>query len=127
MRIGILKFCVAVFSIVAGAVMTISAASAGDAIGWMEIKPVDRQIGIAARAYALEPARIEFELQIERIGRSGKTASKQHGKADIEPGKIAELSTSSVNIGTDDQLAVLLTISSGGRIISTSALHVGPH
>jgi hypothetical protein len=127
MRIGISKSLIAVFSIVAGMVMTMNAASAGDAIGWMEIKPVDRQIGVTARAYAVQHTKIEYELHIERVGRSGKTATKQRGKADIEPGKIAELSTTSVNIGSDDQLAILLTISSGGRIVSTSALHVGQH
>lgn len=125
MRIGISKVLIAVSSVLAGMVMSMNAAAAGDVVGWMDIKPVERQIGIAARAYAVQHTKIEYELQVERVGRAGKTATKQHGKADIEPGKIAQLSTTSVNIGADDQLVILLTISSGGRIVSTSALHVG--
>lgn len=127
MRIGIAKFLLAASWIVAAMVLSMNAASADDVIGWMEIKPVERQIAITARAYALQHTQLEYELRIERVGHSGKTATKQHGKAEIAPGKIAELSTTSVNIGADDQLAILLTISSGGQIVSTSALHVGPH
>ena len=127
MPINGFKSLIAVFSILAGMAMTTNAASAGDVIGWMEIKPADRQIGITARAYAPAEAKIEYELQIERVGRSGKTATKQRGKADIEPGKTAQLSTTSVSIGSGDQLAILLTIFSGGQVVSTNALHVGPH
>lgn len=126
MRIGIFKAFIAVFSIVAGIVMSINAASAGDVIGWMEVNPVERQIGITARAFALSEAKVEYELQIERVGRSGKTATKQRGKADIEAGKTAQLSTTSVNIASGDRLAILLTIFSGGQVVSTNALHVGP-
>lgn len=126
MRIGISKSFIAVFSIVAGMVMSINAASAGDVIGWMEVNPADRQIGVTARAYALSEAKIEYELQIERVGRSGKTATKQRGKAELEAGKTAQLSTTSVNIGSGDQLAILLTIFIGGQVASTNALHVGP-
>ena len=126
MRIGILKTLIAIFSIVAGAVMSTNAASAGEVIGWMEINPVERQIAVTARAYASDEAKIEYELQIERVGRSGKTATKQRGKADLAPGKTAQLSTTSVNIVAGDQLAILLTIFSGGQVVSTNALHVGP-
>ena len=126
MRTGIYKSFIAVSSILAGVVMSMNAASAGEVIGWMDVKPADRQIGVTARAYAPSEAKIEYELQIERVGRSGKTATKQRGKADIEPGKTAELSTTSVNIGSGDQLAILLTIFSGGQVVSTNALHVGP-
>ena len=126
MRIGISRAFIAVFSIVAGIVMSINAASAGDVIGWMEVNPVERQIGITARAFALSEAKVEYELQIERVGRSGKTATKQRGKADIEAGKTAQLSTTSVNIASGDRLAILLTIFSGGQVVSTNALHVGP-
>jgi hypothetical protein len=125
MRISILKTLIAIFSIVAGAVMSVNTASAGEVIGWMEINPVERQIAVTARAYAPDEAKIEYELQIERVGRSGKTATKQRGKADLAPGKTAQLSTTSVNIVTGDQLAILLTIFSGGQVVSTSALHVG--
>ena len=127
MRTGIYKSIIAVSSILAGMVMSMNAASAGEVIGWMDVKPADRQIGVTARAYAPGEAKIEYELKIERVGRSGKTATKQRGKADIEPGKTAELSTTSVNIGSGDQLAILLTIFSGGKVVSTNALHVGPH
>jgi hypothetical protein len=127
MRTGIYKSFSAVSAILAGVVMSMNAASAGEVIGWMDVKPADRQIGVTARAYAPSEAKIEYELQIERVGRSGKTATKQRGKADIEPGKTAELSTTSVNIGSGDQLAILLTIFSGGNVVSTNALHVGPH
>ena len=126
MRISILKTLIAIFSIVAGAVMSVNTASAGEVIGWMEINPVERQIAVTARAYAPDEVKIEYELQIERVGRSGKTATKQRGKADLAPGKTAQLSTTSVNIVTGDQLAILLTIFSGGQVVSTSALHVGP-
>jgi len=126
MRISILKTLIAIFSIVAGAVMSVNTASAGEVIGWMEINPVERQIAVTARAYAPDEAKIEYELQIERVGRSGKTATKQRGKADLAPGKTAQLSTTSVNIVTGDQLAILLTIFSGGQVVSTNALHVGP-
>lgn len=118
---------IAVVSILAGMVMSMNAASAEEVVGWMQINPADRQIGITAHAYAPGGAKIEFELRVERIGRSGKTATKQRGKADMQPGKIAELSTTSVNIDSGDQLAILLTISSGGKVVSTNALHVGPH
>ena len=114
-------------SILAGMVMSMSAASAQDVVGWMQINPADRQIGITAHAYGPDAAKIEFELRVERVGRSGKTATKQSGKADMQPGKIAQLSTTSVNISAGDQLAILLTITSGGKVVSTNALHVGPH
>ena len=127
MRIGISKSLIAIFSIMAGMLMGLNAVSAGEVIGWMEVKPAERQIGVTARAYALSETKIEFELKIERVGRSGKTATKQRGKADILPGNIAELSTTSVNIGPGDQMAILLTIFSGGQVVSTNALHVGPH
>ncbi len=73
--------------------MSTNAASAGEVIGWMEIKAVDRQIAVTARAYAPDEAKIEYELKIERVGRSGKTATKQRGKADMNPGQTAQLST----------------------------------
>ena len=76
MRISASKSLIAVFSMLAGMAMATNAASAGDVIGWMEIKPADWQIGVTARAYAPVEAKIEYELQIERVGRSGKTATK---------------------------------------------------
>jgi hypothetical protein len=127
MRTGIFTLLIAIFSSFTALVMAMNAASADEVIGWMEIKPADRQIGVSARAYSPDASSIEYVLQIERLGRSGKSATKQHGKAEVAPGKIAELSTASVNVGSGDRLAILLTISSGGRIVSTSALHVGEH
>ena len=125
MRISVSKLLISASIVVGTAVMT-NAASAQDVIGWMEINPVDRQIGITARAYAPVKAKVEYELRIERVGRSGKTATKQRGRADLGPGEAAQLSATSVNIEYGDQLAILLEISTGGRIISTSALHIGP-
>ena len=126
MRISASISLIAVFSMLAGMAMATNAAWAGDVIGWMEIKAADRQIGVTARAYATDQAKIEYELKIERVGRSGKTATKQRGKADIEPGQTAQLSTTSVNVGAGDQLAILLTIFSDGQVVATNALHVGP-
>ena len=114
-------------SILAGMVMSMNAAAAEDVVGWMQVNPADRQIGITAHAYGPDAAKIEFELRVERVGRSGKTATKQSGKADMQPGKIAQLSTTSVNMSAGDQLAILLTITSGGKVVATNALHVGPH
>jgi hypothetical protein len=125
MRISVSKLLVSA-SIVVGMAGLTNAASAQDVIGWIEINPVDRQISITARAYAPVKTQFEYELRIERVGRSGKTATKQRGKADLEPSEAAQLSMTSVNIEFSDQLAILLEISSGGRIISSSALHVGP-
>lgn len=127
MRSGIPKSLFSFVSIVAGMVMSMNAAFAGDVVGWMDVKPADGQIGVTARAYAPLAAKVEYELRVERVGRSGKTATKQRGKADIEAGKIAELSTTSVNIGSGDELAILLTVFSGGQVVATNALHVGPH
>jgi hypothetical protein len=125
MRTSIVTLLIAIVSSLAGMVMSTNAASGDDVIGLMEIKPDNGQIGLNARAYAAGAAKIEYVVQIERLGRSGKSATKQRGKADVAPGKIAELSTSSVNVGPGDRLAILLTISSGGRIVSTTALHIG--
>jgi hypothetical protein len=127
MRSGIQKSLFATVSIVAGMVMSMNAAFAGDVVGWMDVRPADGQIGVTGRAYAPLATKVEYELRVERVGRSGKTATKQRGKADIEPGKIAELSTTSVNIGSGDELAILLTVFSHGEVVATNALHVGPH
>lgn len=105
--------------------MQTSASMAGEVIGWMEINPSAKQIEISGRAYALAETRIEYTLQIERIGRSGKTATRQSGRATIEPGATAKLSTTSVNLGSGDELAILLTLTSGGKVVASSAVHLG--
>lgn len=106
--------------------MTADAAHSGEVIGWMDIAPSEGQIQITGRAYSPLRTDIDFVLQIERSGRSGKTTTKQGGKATVEAGGTVALSTTSVNMETQDQLAVLLTISRGGDVLSTSGIHVGP-
>ncbi len=127
MRTAISRTRAASLSAAVGMIMSISAASAGEVIGWMDVDPVEQQIGVTAHAYAPGGSKVEFELQVERMGSSGKTSTKQRGKADLEPGKTAKLSTTSVNIAPGDQMAILLTIFSGGQVVSTNALHIGPH
>lgn len=112
-------------SLIAGIIMQTQGSGAGEVIGWMQITPAGKQIEISGRAYALEGAHVDYSLQIERTGKSGKTATRQGGRADIEAGEVAKLSTTSVNIGSGDHLAISLTLSSGGKIVSTSAVQLG--
>ncbi len=106
-------------------IMTADTAQAGEVVGWMEVNPTDGQVQITGRAWSAEAAKVDYTLQIQRIGRGGNTSTRQGGRADVDPGKVATLSTTSVNIQPQDELAVLLTISSGGQVIATSAIHVG--
>ena len=105
--------------------MQIGTTQAGEVIGWMEIHPSGEQIEINGRAYALSETKVDYTLQIERIGRSGKTATEQSGKVTIEAGTTAELSTTSVNIGSGDKMAILLRLTSGGEVVSISAIQLG--
>jgi hypothetical protein len=105
--------------------MQIDGSSAGDVIGWMDINPKGEQIEIAGRAFAHERTDIEYALKVERIGKSGKTATNQSGRAAIAPGEVAKLSTTSVNVGAQDGLSILLTITRGGEIVATSAMQIG--
>ncbi len=119
------NFLIALLAMAAGMTMQTDRALAGDVIGWMEIQPSEQQIQISGRAYAFRSGLIEFSLRIERSGPSGKTATKQSGRAQVDPGKVASLSTTSVNIGPGDQLSLLLTIYRDGEIVATNALKVG--
>jgi hypothetical protein len=106
-------------------IMTIDAAQAGEVLGWMEVHPEGGQVQITGHAWSAEPAKVDYTLQIQRIGPGGNTTTRQGGKADLEAGKVGTLSTTSVNLQPQAQLAVLLTISSGGQVIATSGIHVG--
>jgi hypothetical protein len=106
-------------------IMTMNAAPAGDVVGWMEVTPAGGQLRITGRAFAPDGGSVEYTLQIQRSGRSGNTSTKQGGKAEIQAGEIATLSTTSVNLQPQDQLAVLLTVSRGGQVLATSGIHVG--
>ena len=106
-------------------IMTMNAASAGEVVGWMEVTPAGGQLRITGRAFAPEGGNVEYTLQIQRSGRSGNTTTKQGGKAEIQAGQVATLSTTSVNLQPQDQLAVLLTLSRGGQVLATSGIHVG--
>lgn len=117
---------IAAFLVSTGIIMTTNAAPAGQVISWMEINPVDGELQITGRAYTMEAANIDYSLQVQRSGRSGNTTTKQGGKADMQAGRVTVLSTTSINIQPQDQLAVLLTLTSSGQIISTSAIQVGP-
>src|SRR5262245_50403097 len=72
-------------------------ASAGDVVGWMEIAPKDGQLQIIGRAWSTQELTVDYLLQIQRMGRSGSSTSKQAGKATLHPGETAILSTSSVS------------------------------
>jgi hypothetical protein len=109
----------------AGLVMQSAAARAGEVIGWMDVRPSDGKIEIAGRAYSAAPASLDYTLKIDRAGPSGRTSTSQRGHAEIEPGEVARLSTSSVNLGANDELTVILTLSSSGRTLATSEIHLG--
>jgi hypothetical protein len=111
----------------AGLVMQLAAAQAGEVIGWMDVRPSDGKIEIAGRAYSAAPAAVDYTLKTDRAGPSGRTSTSQRGRAEIEPGQVARLSTTSVNLGAKDELTVVLTLSSGGRTLSTSEIHLGGH
>ena len=113
------------FLVSMGIIMSAQAALAGDVIAWMGINPVGGQIQITGRAYSAQQTTVDYALQIQRTGSSGNTTTKQGGKADIQSGRIAVLSTTSVNMQPQDQLAILLTVSRGGEVLSTSAIQVG--
>ena len=105
--------------------MALHAGQAGEVVGWMEVAPQGDQLQITGRAWSGTARSIDYSLQIQRTGRSGKTTSKQGGRADLVAGEVAGLSVTTVNIAPQDQLAVLLTISSGGQVLATSGIHVG--
>jgi hypothetical protein len=113
------------FLVSMGIIMSAQAALAGDVIAWMDINPVGGQIQITGRAYSAQQTTIDYTLQIQRIGGSGNTTTKQGGKADLQGDKAAVLSTTSVNMQPQDQLAILLTVSRGGEVLATSAIQVG--
>jgi hypothetical protein len=113
------------FLVSMGIIMSAKAALAGDVIAWMDINPVGGLIQIAGRAYSAQQTTIDYTLQIQRIGGSGNTTTTQGGKADLHEDKAAVLSTTSVNMQPQDQLAILLTVSRGGEVLATSAIQVG--
>lgn len=125
MRKSLAKLFFALSSIVAGFMMQTHNAAAGEVVGWMDIRPDGDRIEITGRAYAQQQTDIDYTLKIERQGASGRTATKQSGRAAVQPGEIARLSTTSVNVGVNDGLSLLLTISRAGQVISSSAVHVG--
>jgi hypothetical protein len=106
-------------------IATMNAALPGEVIGWMEIVPRDGLLQITGRAYSAQPMAIDYMLQIQRSGRSGNTTSQQGGKATLNAGEAAVLSTTSVNSQSGDQLAILLTIFRDGKVLATSGIHVG--
>ena len=125
MRLARYSALIGGFLISMGIIMSTRAALAGGVIAWMDINPVGGLIQITGRAYSAQQATIDYTLQIQRTGSSGNTTSKQGGKADLQEGKAAVLSTTSVNMQPQDQLAILLTVSRGGEVLATSAIQVG--
>ena len=113
------------FLVSMGIIMNANAAPAGEVIAWMDINPAGGLIQITGRAYSPDETHIDYMLQIQRSGRSGNTTTKQGGGADIQGGRIAALSTTSVNMQPDDQLAILLTVMRGGQVLATSGIQVG--
>lgn len=125
MQMKVIKSLAAICALTMGLGMKIGTASAGGVIGWIEVRPEGGLIQITGRATGPEAMKISYTLAIERMGRSGKTATRQSGKADVEAGKIAKLSTTSVNVGAQEELAIILTIEHDGRVVSTSAINAG--
>jgi hypothetical protein len=109
----------------AGLVMQSSVARAGEVIGWMDVRPADGQIEIAGHAYSAARVAVDYTLKVDRAGPSGRTSTSQRGHAEIEPGEVARLSTTSVNLGAKDALTVVLTLSNSGRTLATSEIHLG--
>ena len=109
----------------AGLMMLFDSARAGEVVGWMDVRPSNGMIEIAGRAYSAAPMTVDYTLKIDRAGPSGSAVSSQRGRADIEAGQIARLSTTSVNFGATDELTVTLTLSSNGQTLATSEIHIG--
>lgn len=112
-------------AVLAGLMMQNNAAQAGDVIGWMEVRPAGNMIEVAGRAYSAGSATVDYTLKIDRAGQSGRSATSQRGRTEIEPGQVARLSTTSVNFNARDELTLILTLSSGGRTLSTSEIRLG--
>jgi hypothetical protein len=83
----------------AGLVMQSAVARAGEVIGWMDVRPADGKIEIAGHAYSAARVAVDYTLKVDRAGPSGRTSTSQRGRAEIEPGEVARLSTTSVNLG----------------------------
>lgn len=110
---------------VAGGMMCPLPAEAGEVVGWMDVRPADGKIEITGRAYGGAAVTVDYTLTVERAGPSGRSNTNQSGRADLAPGEVARLSTTSVSFGARDELTVILTLTSGGRTLATSEIHLG--
>jgi hypothetical protein len=125
MRLTTVRRLSSLGAMLAGLMMQTNAARASDVIGWMDVTPSGHRIEIAGRAYSAAPATVEYTLKIDRAGQSGRSATSQRGRTEIEPGQVARLGTTSVNFNGKDELTVILTLTSGGRTLSTSEIRLG--
>lgn len=104
---------------------TMQTDAAADVIGWMDVIPSAGRLEVAGRAFGMEPSNIEYTLKVERNGGSGRSATTQSGRVQLESGKVAKLSTTTINLSPRDALTVVLTIASRGRVVSTSEIRLG--
>ena len=124
MRQGSFRHLLRIGAAAAGLLLPANGAAA-DVIGWIDVMPSADRLEIAGRAFGMEPSDIEYTLKVERSGGSGRSATTQSGRIQLEPGKVAKLSATTINLSPQDQLSVLLTIASGGQVLSTSEIRLG--
>lgn len=69
-----------------------------------------------------EKVKGEYQMDLIREGRAGRSVSSQSGAFEAEAFQEVNLSSSSINIGEDDQYTIVLKILQKGEVICTDSI-----
>jgi hypothetical protein len=106
--------------------LTMPAAHAQSAFGWMEMKAApggSNIVQITGHALAFERiSGAQFTLSVRRLNGGNSSNTRQSGQIDLAPHEAKTLSTTSINVEAGDALTIELKITSGGKEVSSATL-----
>lgn len=95
------------------------------AIATIEVEPGTSGITLTGRALALTDCQFTASMTVERSGQAGHTKTVQGGSFHLNKGQGAKVATVGLSLSAGDSLSVELVLSSQGRQVAMSSLHVG--
>lgn len=94
------------------------------AVPSIEIQPREGGVSIVGHILALTGGDFDGRMTVKKSGTSGKTVTAQGSTFSLAKGKTTVVATIMLSLQADDNLDIALLVSSNGRELATSTIHL---
>lgn len=111
------------FSLVLPALISVAQARASsDHRVWIETSTVDGRLIVQPQIEAGRDASADYELISVRVGRAGRSESRQAGSVRLKAGETRVLSNLTLSVSDDDKYILTLRIFENGQVVGQDSI-----